>query len=55
MFIEDKLRETIMKINGGGQITLPRILALLAESATELSNIRSELQRRTQLENNENN
>lgn len=54
MKIEDRIRETIMKINGGGQITLPKILSLLAESATELSNIRTELERRTQIEHSEN-
>lgn len=54
MKIEDRIRETIMKINGGGQITLPKILSLLAESATELTNIRNELEKRTHLEHNQN-
>lgn len=50
MKIEDKMREVILKINGGAGVSVPKILAILAEGATELSNIRSELERRTQIE-----
>lgn len=54
MLIEDKMREIILKINGGAGVSVPKILAILAEGATELSVIRSELEYRMKLENSEN-
>jgi len=43
MLIEDKMREIILKVNGGANISVPKVLAILAEGATELSILRSEL------------
>jgi len=44
MKIEDKMREIILKINGGAGVPVPKILAILAEGATELSNLRNQLE-----------
>jgi hypothetical protein len=54
MLIEDKMRELILKVNGGANISVPKVLAILAEGATELSIIRSELEKRLEIENKEN-
>ena len=53
MLIEDKMREIILKVNGGANISVPKVLAILAEGATELSILRSEIERKTETESQE--